>query len=107
MATARRTTTPATMTSILHLLVIVVVISLLVEIGVTGGSRRRCGRRPHGHAGKGGLVATMSVVSWCIHRHPHLLLLGLLRLLRELEGIVDVGGTTSHATAGRESVDLA
>lgn len=57
----------STTTTVAVVLVLLVVGSLLIEVGVAGGTGRRGGRRAHGQAREGRLIAPVRMLGWCIH----------------------------------------
>lgn len=100
--TALVTTTwrASTTTTVAMVFILLVVLSLLIEVGVAGGTGRRSGRRAHGEARKGRLIASVRMLVWCVHGDSQL----LLSLLGELE-CVDLRRNATHGTR-REGVDL-
>lgn len=100
VATARGTSATAAVAVILRLLVL----SLLLEVGISRSSGGGGRRWAHRETRKGGLVTAVRVLGGLVH--GNIQLLSLLLLLRKLEG-VDLGVHTTHVATLLESVNLA
>jgi hypothetical protein len=100
VATARGASATAAVAVILRLLVL----SLLLEVGITRSSGGGGRRWAHSETREGGLVTAVRVLGGLVH--GNIQLLSLLLLLRKLEG-VDLGVHTTHVATLLESVNLA